>query len=132
MADILFTAATEHRFLDGGHTLDFTNKALEALDKVDWENDKELIESVLTSLVPRYVAAARMEESSSWRYPIDLVGILEGGFRELAAALEKGKKAREERNLAKLQKTKDIDNDNKKIWSQSMCLLRTISVTGMK
>jgi hypothetical protein len=114
MADILFTAATEHRFLDGGHTLDFTNKALEALDKVDWENDKELIESVLTSLVPRYVAAARMEESSSWRYPIDLVGILEGGFRELAAALEKGKKAREGRNLAKLQKTKDIDNDNKK------------------
>jgi len=112
IADILFTAATEHRFLDGGHILDFTNKALEALDKVDWEDDKELIESVLTSLVPRYVAAARMEESSSWRYPVDLVGILDGGFKEIATALEKGKNAREERKQAVLRETKGSDNDN--------------------
>ena len=29
---MLFAAATDHRYLDGGHTLDFVNKALEALD----------------------------------------------------------------------------------------------------
>ena len=32
LADMLFAAATDHRYLDGGHTLDFVNKALEALD----------------------------------------------------------------------------------------------------
>ncbi|MGA9149706.1 MAG: hypothetical protein WBZ36_03930, partial [Candidatus Nitrosopolaris sp.] len=73
MADILFAAATDHRFLDTGHTLDFTNKALEALDELEWEKNKSLVESVLTSLVPCYVKAERMEESSSWRHPIDLI-----------------------------------------------------------
>jgi len=62
MADILFAAATDHRFIDVGHTLDFTNKALEALDKLEWENNKSLVESVLTSLVPVYASAERMEE----------------------------------------------------------------------
>src|SRR3712207_8729764 len=32
MADMLFAAATDHRYLDVGHVLDFTNKSLEALD----------------------------------------------------------------------------------------------------
>jgi hypothetical protein len=31
IADILFSAATDHRYLQIGHVLDFTNKALEAL-----------------------------------------------------------------------------------------------------
>jgi hypothetical protein len=91
MADMLFAAATEHRFLDVGHTLDFTNKALEALDRLEWEKNKSLVESVLTSLVPGYATAERMEESGSWRHPIDLVNILENGFKELPVALEKGK-----------------------------------------
>ena len=34
---MLFAAATDHRYLDGGHTLDFVNKALEALDIAGWE-----------------------------------------------------------------------------------------------
>ena len=32
MADMLFSAATDHRYIQSGHVLDFTNKALEALD----------------------------------------------------------------------------------------------------
>ena len=36
MADMLFAAATDHRYLDIGHPLDFTNKALEALDVAGW------------------------------------------------------------------------------------------------
>ncbi len=94
IADILFAAATDHRFIDTGHTLDFTNKALEALDKVEWKNNKALVESVLTSLVPGYSTAGRMEESGSWRHPIDLVNILENGFKELSEALGSGKRAR--------------------------------------
>ena len=94
MADMFFAAATDHRFLDVGHTLDFTNKALEALDELEWENNKALVESVLTSLVPGYATAERMEESGSWRHPIDLVTILENGFKELPVALDNGKRVR--------------------------------------
>jgi hypothetical protein len=62
MADMLFAAATDHRFIDVGHTLDFTNKALEALDKLvsnEWEDNKSLVESALTSLVPGDASAER-------------------------------------------------------------------------
>lgn len=89
MADMLFAAATDHRYLTIGHVLDFTNKALEALDKVEWDSD--LAESVLTSLVPSYVNADRMEESNAWRNPVDLVEILEETFKKLPDALAQGR-----------------------------------------
>ena len=37
IADMLFSAATDHRYLQIGHVLDFTNKALEALDQAGWQ-----------------------------------------------------------------------------------------------
>ncbi|GAB1541000.1 hypothetical protein NUACC21_36690 [Scytonema sp. NUACC21] len=86
IADMLFTAATDHRYIDVGHTLDFINKALEALDAVDWQG----AEKVLASLVSGLANASRMEESNSWRYPVDLVGILESAFEQLPAALQEG------------------------------------------
>ncbi|ASC69442.1 Rieske domain/chlorophyllide a oxygenase domain protein [Halomicronema hongdechloris C2206] len=86
LADMLFAAATDHRFIDGGHALDFTNKALEALDSVHWQN----AEQVLTSLVSEYAGAERMEESNAWRYPIDLVDILEQTFEALPEAIATG------------------------------------------
>ncbi len=86
IAEMLFTAATDHRYIDVGHVLDFTNKALEALDATNWQN----AESVLTSLVAGYASAERMEESNSWRYPVDLVAILDRAFAEIPAALESG------------------------------------------
>ncbi|HEX5978687.1 MAG TPA: Rieske (2Fe-2S) protein, partial [Nitrososphaeraceae archaeon] len=63
IADILFAAATDHRYLDVGHVLDFTNKALEALDSAGWNNNsnRDLVESVLSSLVSGYANAERME-----------------------------------------------------------------------
>lgn len=87
IAALLFAAATDHRYLDGGHVLDFINKALEALDAIDWQE----AESVLASLVAGLANATRMEESSSWRYPIDLVAIVEAAFEQLPAALETGR-----------------------------------------
>jgi nitrite reductase/ring-hydroxylating ferredoxin subunit len=86
IAEMLFAAATDHRYLDVGHILDFINKALEALDAVDWQEP----EPVLASLVAGLARATRMEESSSWRYPVDLVVILEAAFEQLPAALETG------------------------------------------
>ena len=99
IADMLFAAATDHRYLDVGHVLDFTNKALEALDTAGWDNNnnnKELVESVLSSLVSGYANAERMEESNSWRYPIDLIDILEKAFKKLPTVLENGRRRREQ------------------------------------
>ena len=86
MADMLFAAATDHRYIDIGHPLDFTNKAFETLDIVGWE----MAEQVLTSLVRGYAMAARMEESNAWRSPIDLIELLTAAFEKLPAALEAG------------------------------------------
>ena len=90
MADLLFSAATDHRYLDSGHVLDFTNKALEALDIAGWAH----AEIVLSSLAEGYVGARRMEESNSWRNPVDLVQILEAAFEQLPDALESGRDRR--------------------------------------
>src|SRR5262245_118745 len=79
LADMLFTAATDHRYLDGGHTLDFVNKACEALDTAGWHR----AEGVLTSRTPQLAFAERMEEASAWRYPADLVALLEEAFERL-------------------------------------------------
>jgi nitrite reductase/ring-hydroxylating ferredoxin subunit len=87
MADMLFSAATDHRYLDSGHILDFTNKAFEALDVAGWAQ----AEVVLSSLAEGYAGATRMEESNSWRNPVDLVKILEDAFEQLPNALESGR-----------------------------------------
>jgi nitrite reductase/ring-hydroxylating ferredoxin subunit len=83
LADMLFAAATDHRYLDGGHTLDFVNKALEALDAAGWER----AEAVLASLPAQLAFAERMEEANAWRNPVDLVALLEDGFARLPEAL---------------------------------------------
>jgi nitrite reductase/ring-hydroxylating ferredoxin subunit len=90
MADMLFAAATDHRYLDIGHVLDFTNKAFEALDVAGWSHAV----LVLSSLAQGYAGASRMEESNSWRNPVDLVEILHGAFEELPHALERGRDRR--------------------------------------
>lgn len=90
LAQMLFTVVTDHRYMGVGHPLDFTNKALEALDATDWQN----AELVLTSLVSGYTSAARMEESRSWRAPIDLVAILQQAFAALPDALAAGNNQR--------------------------------------
>jgi hypothetical protein len=63
MADMLFCAATDHRYLDLGHVLDFTNKAFEALEVAGWSH----AEAVLPSLAEGNANARRMEESNCWR-----------------------------------------------------------------
>jgi hypothetical protein len=86
LADMLFAAATDHRYLDGGHTLDFVNKALEALDITGWEP----AEAVLASLPAQLARAERMEEANAWRNPVNLVALLEGTVGELPGAVAAG------------------------------------------
>ncbi len=83
LADMLFAAATDHRYINVGHSLDFTNKAFEALTAMKQE-DYAL---VLTSLVRGYARANRMEESNAWRAPVDLVALLETAFDRLPGLL---------------------------------------------
>ena len=91
LADMLFAAATDHRYIQTGHPLDFTNKALQALDIAGW--DSERTEAVLASLADGYTNANRMEESNAWRNPIDLIAILEDAFAKLSETLEQGRRA---------------------------------------
>jgi nitrite reductase/ring-hydroxylating ferredoxin subunit len=72
VADLMVAAVTDHLFVDGGHTIDFTNKAFEALDHLGWGQ----AELVLTSLAHQTAGASRSEESGEWRYPFDLPRLL--------------------------------------------------------
>ncbi len=94
VADMLFAAATDHRYIQTGHVADFTNKALEALDVAGFAQQAARAELALTSLASAYANADRMEESNAWRNPIDLIDILDRAFAELPAALEVGRSKR--------------------------------------
>jgi nitrite reductase/ring-hydroxylating ferredoxin subunit len=85
LAGIVGAAATDHVFVDGGHTIDFANKAFEVLDRVGWERAG----TVLPSLAHQTAAASRSEESGAWRHPDDLAGLLALAEAELPARLDK-------------------------------------------
>ena len=90
LANMLFAAITDHRYIQVGHPADFANKALEALDVGGWA----MAEAVLSSVVRGIAMAGRMEESNTWRNPIDLIAILEDAFTRLPTALAAGEQAR--------------------------------------
>jgi nitrite reductase/ring-hydroxylating ferredoxin subunit len=71
LARLLFAAATDRAFADGGHSLDFINKACECLDLIGWEH----ADAVLPSVVGQMVAARGAEETTAWRHPVDLVAL---------------------------------------------------------
>ncbi|OZB92311.1 Rieske 2Fe-2S domain-containing protein [Paenibacillus sp. XY044] len=73
-------AATDHFYINGGHTLDFHNKAFESLQYVGHEQRKY----VLASLVPMFGNATRSEELHSWQSPVNLVQPLKEAFEELS------------------------------------------------
>ena len=71
LADLLLAADTDRAFADGGHSLDFTNKAFECLDLIGWEH----ADAVLPAVVGQMVAARGAEESTAWRQPADLIAL---------------------------------------------------------
>jgi nitrite reductase/ring-hydroxylating ferredoxin subunit len=82
----MFAAVTDHIFIDGGHTLDFTNKAFEALEQAGVEHAGLL----LPTLVAQTAAAERAEESLEWRHPVDLVTLAKDTEQRLPEALAAG------------------------------------------
>jgi hypothetical protein len=73
-------------FIDGGHTIDFTNKAFESLDYMG----KQAAIDVLPTLVQETAAASRSEESGTWRHPHDLPVLIARTGTRLTAALADG------------------------------------------
>ncbi len=89
LADLLFAAATDYRYVTSGHLLDFANKALEALDLVGWEH----AELVLPSLAGGFASGDRMEEANSWRNPVDVVALVEEAAEGLPSVLAGARRA---------------------------------------
>lgn len=74
--DAVLAAATDHRYADGGHTLDYAVKCAELADHLEPQEDPELAALLFTSLVPQLVGMRRMEETSAWRRPVDVAGLV--------------------------------------------------------
>ncbi|GIP26420.1 hypothetical protein J23TS9_15500 [Paenibacillus sp. J23TS9] len=73
-------AATDHFYMNGGHTLDFHNKAFESLKYVGSAQHNV----VLASLVPMFGNASRSEELHSWQSPVNWVQPLKEVFEDLS------------------------------------------------
>jgi hypothetical protein len=83
---MMFAAVTDHVFVDGGHTIDFTNKAFEALELVGDAAARD----ILPTLVRQTAAASRSEEHGEWRHPHDLVRLVDETVAGLPAAIATG------------------------------------------
>lgn len=79
LADLLFAAETDRVYADGGHSLDFINKAFECLDLIGWDHAIE----VLPSIVGQMTEARGAEESTAWRQPVDLIALCDEAALEL-------------------------------------------------
>ena len=73
LAALLVTAVADRTFADGGHALDFINKAFECLDIIGWQEAP----LVLPTVVEQLVTARGGEELNAWRHPLDLVNLCE-------------------------------------------------------
>jgi nitrite reductase/ring-hydroxylating ferredoxin subunit len=90
LADLLFAAETDRTYADGGHSLDFVNKAFECLDLIGWEHAVE----VLPSVVGQMAAARGAEESTAWRQPVDLIALCQEAALEFPRFFAAGRNAR--------------------------------------
>jgi hypothetical protein len=85
LADLLLAAETDRIFADGGHSLDFINKAFECLDLIGWRHAAEMLPMVIGP-----AAARGADESTQWRQPVDLVALCKSAAAELPALFRVG------------------------------------------
>jgi len=89
---MMFTAISDHVFVDGGHTIDFTNKAFEAVEHLG----KDAAGEILPTLVRQTTAASRSEEFGEWRHPHNHAALARRTIESLDAALTAGRARRGE------------------------------------
>ena len=82
--DGILACCTDHRYGDGGHTLDFAVKCAELAEFLSGDADAAVM---FTALVPQLVSMARLEETSAWRRPVDLTALVADAAGELPAPL---------------------------------------------
>ena len=87
LADLLLAAETDRVFADGGHALDFINKAFECLDLIGWRRGADVLPLVIGPIM----AARGADESTEWRQPVDLVALCERAAEELPALFASGR-----------------------------------------
>lgn len=107
VCDFLVTAATDHFYRNGGHTLDFINKAFEILEHIGWEHAEE----ILPTLVGMLATSSRSEEQNRWRSPHDLVTLLKETFEELGALCVVGANQKWEANASETLTTTLLGDD---------------------
>ncbi len=85
--DAVLAACSDHRYSDGGHTLDYALKCAELAER--FPADPELVSALFTSLVPQLAQMQRMEETSAWRRPVDVAALVAAAEPELERAWPK-------------------------------------------
>jgi hypothetical protein len=90
LAAMLLVAVTDRPFADGGHALDFVNKAFECVELIG----QERAAAILPTVVGQLVAARGADEDNAWRHPIDLVPLMAQAFDALPQALAAGRARR--------------------------------------
>jgi nitrite reductase/ring-hydroxylating ferredoxin subunit len=86
LAEIMLLAATDRVYADGGHCLDFINKAFELLEHLGWQHAS----TILPTTTGLLTAARGAEESNAWRHPVDLIALCADAAKEAPAAIAAG------------------------------------------
>ena len=81
--DATLAACTDHRYADIGHMLDYALKCAELSERMD---DGEQVAQLYASLVPQLVRVQLMEETSAWRRPVDVAGLVADAWPRLVEA----------------------------------------------
>ena len=85
----LVHAATDHRYGDVGHALDYIVQAADLVELIGEAGGPDLVGHLLTSLVPILTGMQRMEETSPWRHPVDVAGLVEGAITRVEALADR-------------------------------------------
>jgi nitrite reductase/ring-hydroxylating ferredoxin subunit len=86
LAEMMLAAATDRVYADGGHALDFINKAFELLEQVGWQHAP----AILPATTGLLTGARGAEESNAWRHPVDLIALCADAANEARAAVAAG------------------------------------------
>ena len=117
---MMFAAVTDHVFIDGGHTIDFTNKAFEAVDHLG----KDAAGEILPTLVRQTTAATRSEEFGEWRHPHDHAALAHRTIEALEGALAEGRSKRGEFNDVGALGWQFLDDDPEAVAAALLDALR--------
>jgi len=87
LADLVFGAATERLYANGGHLLDACNKTFELASFLGGDEEAAL----LSLLVPDLTGARGAEETTAWHHPVEIVEPLRAAAAGLPASIARNR-----------------------------------------